>query len=89
MATQKRAQALGLNWQEWKATMLAGCLVDQPEIAVNCEKLSRKIREGHEVNIQTPFGACLDFKLARREVSKGDSIVCEEDAAKGIVKFLA
>ena len=88
LATQKRAQALGLNWHEWKATMLAGCLVNQPEIAVNCERISRKIREGHEVKIQTPFGTCLYFKLAGREVSKGDSIVSEEDAAKGIVKFL-
>jgi leucyl aminopeptidase (aminopeptidase T) len=88
LATEERSQVLGLNWQEWKKTMLAGCLVNQPEISGNCEKLSRKIREGHEVNIKTPFGTCLDFKLAGREVSIGDSIVGEEDAAKGIVKFL-
>ncbi len=88
LATQKRAEALGLNLKEWKATMLSGCLADQTEIAANCKKLSRKIREGHNVNVQTPFGTYIDFKLAGREVCKGDSIASKEDSSRGVVKFL-
>ncbi len=88
LATKKRAQVLGLNWQQWKATMLAGCLVNQHEIATNCERISQKIRKGHRATVQTPSGTRLDFRLARREVNKGDSIVTKEDASKGDVKFL-
>ncbi len=68
--------------------MLAGCLVNQREVAANCEKLACRIREGSEVNIQTKWGTSLDLKLIGREVSKGDSIVSKEDASKGAVKFL-
>ena len=88
LATQERAQALRLNWLEWKKVMLAGCLVNQREVAANCEKLACRIREGSEVNIQTKWGTSLDLKLIGREVSKGDSIVSKEDASKGAVKFL-
>ncbi|MFB3888342.1 MAG: aminopeptidase [Candidatus Bathyarchaeia archaeon] len=88
LVTQERAQALGLNWQDWKAAMLAGCLVNQREIAANCERFARRFREGHEVSVRTSFGTRLDFNLAGRDAVEGDSIVSRQDAAQGVVKFL-
>jgi leucyl aminopeptidase (aminopeptidase T) len=88
LATQERAQALGMNLQEWKETMLAGCLANQTEISMNCERLSHRIQAGRVVSILTQFGTCLNFKLTGREVCRGDSIVTEEDAVRGTVKFL-
>jgi leucyl aminopeptidase (aminopeptidase T) len=88
LATHERAQALGLDLEEWRETMLAGCLANQTEVSMNCERFSKRIHKGHKVNIQTPFGTCLDFELTGREVIIGDSIVTAEDARRGIVKFL-
>lgn len=88
LVTKERAQALGLDYEQWKEVMLAGCVVNQQEIAQKAVQLANIIREGREVNIQTPFGTDLKFKLAGREPIIGDSLVSKEDAAKGIVKFL-
>ncbi len=88
LVTHERARALGMNLEEWRETMLAGCLANQTEISKNCERFSKRIQEGHKVSIQTPLGTCLDFELTGRNVSRGDSIATEEDARRGIVKFL-
>jgi len=88
LVTRARAQALGLEYEQWKEVMLAGCVVNQREIAQKAVQLASIIREGHEVHVQTPFGTNLRFKLAGREPIIGDSIVSKEDAAKYIVKFL-
>ena len=88
LATKERALALGINLPEWKTVMLNGCLANQNEIAANCEKISQKIEQGHEVTIQTPSGSKLRLRLLGRKVSKGDSVVDHKDAANGVVKFL-
>ena len=88
LVTKERAQALGLDYEMWKKTMLAGSEVNQLEITEKAIQLANLIREGKEVHIQTPFGTNLKMKLAGREPVIGDSIVSREDAAKGVVKFL-
>jgi len=88
LVSKERAQALGLEYDQWREVMLAGCLVNQREIAQKAVQLANIIREGREVHIQTPFGTNLKFKLAGREPIIGDSIVSKEDAAKYVVKFL-
>jgi leucyl aminopeptidase (aminopeptidase T) len=88
LVTKERASALGLDYEEWRKVMLAGCTVSQREIAEKAVRLANLIREGREVAVQTPSGTSLRFKLVGRKPSTGDSIVTKEDAAKGIVKFL-
>lgn len=88
LTTEERAAALGLDLTEWKKVMLAGCLVDQDEIAERAARLARKVGGIKEVNIQTPFGTRIKFRLAGLEPITGDSIVSSKDAAKGVVKFL-
>ena len=88
LVTKERAQTRGLEYTQWREVMLAGCVVNQQEIAEKAVQLANIIREGHEVSVQTPFGTNLKFKLVRRKPIVGDSIVSKEDAAQGIVKFL-
>jgi len=88
LATKERAKVLSLNYKEWGKVMLAGCMVDQQEIAEKAAKLVNIIKKGRDIDVQTPFGTKLKFKLAGREPIAGDSIVSKEDAVKGVVKFL-
>ena len=87
-ATKERAQALGLDYEEWKKVMLTGCLVNQQEIAQRASQLAETVRVGQDVNVATPSGTKLKFWLVGREPNVGDSVVSKEDGAKGIVKFL-
>ena len=68
--------------------MLAGCVTNQREIAQKAARLASLMREGREVLVQSPFGTNLKFKLAGRKPVVGDSIVGQEDAVEGVVKFL-
>jgi len=88
LVTEERAKALGLNYEEWREVMLAGCLSDQREIAQRAARIANILREGQEVKVQTPFGTRLNFRLVGREPSMDDSIVTKEGATKGVVKFL-
>jgi len=88
LVTKERAQALGLEYTQWKEVMLTGCIVNQQEIAEKAVQLANIIQEGHEVSVQTPFGTNLKFKLVGRKPIVGDSIVSKKDSAQGVVKFL-
>lgn len=88
LVTKERAQALGLEYEQWREVMLDGCLVNQREIAQKALQLANLVREGREVHVQTPFGTNLRFELVEREPIIGDSIVTKEDASKYTVKFL-
>jgi len=88
LATRGRAQTLGLNYEKWKAVMLAGCLADQQEISQRASKLAKIIKKGRDVDIESPFGTKLKFKLSKREAIIGDSVVSKGNGAKGTVKFL-
>jgi leucyl aminopeptidase (aminopeptidase T) len=87
-ATRERAQALGLDYEEWKNVMLAGCLANQQVIAQRASYLAEIVRGGQDVNVATPSGTRLKFRLIGREPNVGDSVVSKEDGARGIVKFL-
>jgi leucyl aminopeptidase (aminopeptidase T) len=88
LVTRERAKALGLNYDRWRKVMFAGCLTDQWEIAQRASRLAGIMREGSDVSVETSFGTRLKFRLAGREPTPGDSVANEEDAAKGVVKFL-
>jgi len=88
LATKERARALGLDYEKWRETMLAGSSVDQREIAHNAARLASLIRGGKDIRIQTPFGTDLKLRLVGREPVVGNSVTSKEDAAKSVVKFL-
>jgi len=88
LATKERTEALGLDHEQWKEVMLAGCLVNQQEIARTASGVAEVIRKGRNVSVETPFGTKLKFELSGREPILGDSVVNKEDGAKGTVKFL-
>jgi len=88
IVTIERALALGLEYEQWKEVMLAGCVSDQREITEKAVQLAGIIRGGRDVHVQTPFGTNLRFRLTARDPIIADSIISDEDAAKGIVKFL-
>ncbi len=88
LVTEERAQALGLEHTQCREVMLAGCVVNQQEIADKTRQLANIIQEGHEVNIQTPFGTNIKLKLVGRKPIRSDSIISKEEASQGIVKFL-
>ncbi|HXX87614.1 MAG TPA: aminopeptidase [Candidatus Acidoferrum sp.] len=88
IATPEMATSLGLNYDEWKAVLLDGCLADQQQITQKSAELAKIMKESRRVSVETSYGTNLEFELAGRDPMKGDSIVTKEDAAKGIVKFL-
>lgn len=88
IATPEMASSLRLDYDEWKSVMLDGCLADQQQIQERSAELVKILKKSREVSIETCFGTNLKFKLAGRDLIMGNSIVTEEDAAEGIVKFL-
>jgi len=88
LATKERAQTLGLDHEEWRGTMLRGCLADQGEISRRARRVAEIIGEGRKVQVETPFGTDLGFRLGQREPVSSDSIVTKEEAAEGVVKYL-
>jgi len=88
LATEEWAQAWGLEHDQWRRVMLAGCLANQREITKKALKVASAIRTGRKVQVQTQFGTNLKFELAEREPIVGDSIVSKNNAKKGAVKFL-
>jgi leucyl aminopeptidase (aminopeptidase T) len=88
LATEEWSRAWGLEHTRWREVMLAGCTVNQHEIAKKAAGLAKIIRDSHEVRVRTPSGTNLRFGLAGRRPIIGDSIVSEKDATEGIVKFL-
>jgi leucyl aminopeptidase (aminopeptidase T) len=88
LATEEWSKAWGLDHVRWREVMLAGCVTNQREIAKKAARLAEIIRGSHEVSVRTRSGTNLRFRLAGCRPSIGDSIVSEEDATAGIVKFL-
>jgi leucyl aminopeptidase (aminopeptidase T) len=88
LATKERSKTLGVNYEEWREVMLAGCLANHKKIADRCSQLAKIIKKGHEVHVQTPSGTHLEFKLVNRNPNLGDSIVSSKDASEGVIKFL-
>jgi leucyl aminopeptidase (aminopeptidase T) len=87
-ATPERADVLGLNYEEWKEIMLAGCVADYHEVARREGNLTSPLSGEEEVHITTPRGTDLRFRLDRRPVSVSDGLASKEKAEKGMVTFL-
>jgi leucyl aminopeptidase (aminopeptidase T) len=87
-ATPERANALGLNYEEWKEIMLTGCIADYHEVAKRGRSLTSPLSGDEEVHITTPCGTDLRFRLDRRPVDVSDGFTSKEKAEKGMVTFL-
>jgi len=88
LVTPERADTLGVPYEAWRDVMLAGCVANQADIAHTAGRLATRLRDGREVQVQTPAGTNLHFTLTGRQPIVGDSIVTKKDAAEGRVKFL-
>jgi len=88
LATPERADVLGLDYEEWRNVMYAGCVADYREIARRGKALSSLLDGEEEVHLITPHGTDLRFRLTRRRVSFSEGLATEEKAANGRVTFL-
>jgi aminopeptidase len=87
-ATPERAKALGLNYEELKDVMFAGCTADYREVKRRGKVLASLLSGKERVYLTTPSGTDIRFTLDRRPVEIGDGLATEEKAEKGIVTFL-
>jgi len=88
LATPERARLLSLDYNEWRDVMLAGCTADYNEVARHGEILASLLRGEEEVQITTPHGTNLRFKLDSRPVDASGGIATREKAERGLVTFL-
>lgn len=88
LATQERASSMGLDLEEWRNVMFAGCTVDWREVANGASILSSFLSGDDEVHVSTPYGTELRFRLDRRPVTVSDGLTSNEKAEKGLVTFL-
>jgi leucyl aminopeptidase (aminopeptidase T) len=88
LATPERAEALGLNCNEWKDVMFQGCLADHKEIARRGKGLARVLSGKGRVRVSTPSGTELSFALDGRPVEMSDGIATKAKARGGLVTFL-
>jgi len=87
-ATPERAKVLGLNYEELKDVMFAGCTADYREVERRGSVLASLLSGKERVHLTTPGGTDIRFTLDRRPVEIGDGLATEEKAEKGIVTFL-
>lgn len=88
LATSERAEVLGLNYEEWRDVMLAGCVADYHEVARRGKALASLFSGREEVHVTTLHGTDLRFKLDSRSVDVSDGVTTKEKAEKGRVTFL-
>jgi leucyl aminopeptidase (aminopeptidase T) len=66
LATEERAEALGLNYEEWRNVMLDGCVADYHEVARHGKILASLLSGKEKVHVTTPHGTDLRFDLDSR-----------------------
>lgn len=88
LATPERADVLGLDYEEWRDVMFAGCAANYHEVSRCGRTLSDALAGRKRVHITTPHGTDLLLKLDSRPVSIGDGLATEEKAQKAMVTFL-
>jgi len=88
LATQERAEAMGLDLEEWRRVMFEGCMADPEEMASRSESLASVMSGDGEVRVTTPFGTDLRFRLDKRPVDYSNGLATEEKAERGEVVFL-
>jgi len=88
LATEERAEALGIDFGNYAESMYAGCLADSHQITRLANKLSSVLGRRATVKITTPGGTDLRFSLDDRPIEASNGIVTEEDTQKGRPVFL-
>jgi leucyl aminopeptidase (aminopeptidase T) len=88
LATPERAEAAGLEYEEWKRVMFEGCMAEPEEMSSHSESLLSAMTGDGEVRVTTPFGTDLRFRLDKRPVDYSNGLATEEKAERGEVVFL-
>ena len=86
--TLKRARAYGLNYNEWRKTILNALLVNYDEIKSLGLKISNKLINSNEVSIEDEFGSKLKFKIEGRKPIVDDGIIDENDIELGMTSIM-
>jgi len=88
LATPERAEAAGLEYEEWKRVMFEGCIANPQEMASHSGPLASLMSGDGEVRVTTPFGTDLRFRFDKRPVDYSNGLATEEKAERGEVVFL-
>jgi len=88
LATQERAEEMGLDLEEWRRVMFEGCMADPELMSSHSESLLSAMTGDGEVRVTTPFGTDLRFRLDKRPVDYSNGLATEEKAERGEVVFL-
>lgn len=88
LATPERAEALGLDLAEWKRVMFEGCLADPNKMASLGHMLERVVNGEGTVQVTTPHGTNLSFRLDKRSPDYSYGLASEDKVEKGEVVFL-
>ena len=88
LATQERAEEMGLDFEEWRRVMFEGCMADPELMSSHRESLLSAMTGDGEVRVTTPFGTDLRFRLDKRPVDYSNGLATEEKAERGEVVFL-
>ncbi len=88
LATPERAKVLGLDPDELSRVMFDGCMADYSEVARRGKALVPLLSGEGEVQVTTPHGTDLRFKLDSRPVDFSYGLATPEKVEKGDVVFL-
>lgn len=88
LATPERAGALGLELEEWKRVMFEGCFADPNKMASLGHMLERVVNGEGTVQVTTPHGTNLSFRLDKRSPDYSYGLASEDKVEKGEVVFL-
>ena len=88
LATQERADELGLDLEEWSRVMFEGCMTDPREMASYGRALEPLMSGEGQVHVTTPFGTDIRFRLDKRSPDYSYGLATEEKAERGEVIFL-
>jgi len=88
LATPERAEAMGLNLEEWRRVMFDGCCADSGEMASLGRALEPLMGGEGMVHLTTPFGTDFRFRLDKRPPDFSYGLATEEKAERGEVVFL-
>jgi leucyl aminopeptidase (aminopeptidase T) len=88
LATPERAEVLGLDIEEWKQVMLEGCIADPNKMASLGHVLERLLNGEGTVQVTTPHGTDLRFRLDKRSPDYSYGQTTEETIERGEVVFL-
>jgi leucyl aminopeptidase (aminopeptidase T) len=88
LATPERAEAQGLNPEEWRSVMLQGSVADHKTIARLARKLAGVMSSRGSASLSAATGTRLKFDLDSRPVDISDGISTDDMAKKARVVFL-